>query len=128
MLTLSTKNKLGFIDGSVVKPDVTAVDYKAWERCNDLVCSWLLNNLDDSIAQSVLYFKIAKDIWDDLEDRFGSTSMTQAFTLEQQLFELTQGSKSVSDYFTAIRSLWDALNDDDPNPYCICNKCTCNVN
>ena len=112
----------------MVKPDVTAADYKAWERCNDLVCSWLLNNLDDSIAQSVLYFKIAKDIWDDLEDRFGSTSMTQAFTLEQQLSELTQGSKSVSDYFTAIRSLWDALNDVDPNPYCICNKCTCNVN
>lgn len=37
MLSLSAKNKLGFVDGTVVKPDITSVDFKAWERCNDLV-------------------------------------------------------------------------------------------
>lgn len=79
ILTLSAKNKLGFVDGSVAKPAVTSVEFKAWERCNDLVCSWLLFNLDDVIAKSVLFLKIAREIWIDLEERFGFTSMTQVF-------------------------------------------------
>lgn len=53
MLSLSTKNTLGFLDGTVIKPDVTSGDYKAWGRCNDLVCSWLLCNLKDSIVRIV---------------------------------------------------------------------------
>ncbi|XP_074373899.1 uncharacterized protein LOC141714267 [Apium graveolens] len=105
MLSLSAKNKLGFVDGSVAKPEITSVDYKAWERCNDLVCSWLLCNIDDSISRSVLFFKTAREIWFDLEDRFGYASMTQIFTLEQQLSELSQGSKNVSDFFTEIKAL-----------------------
>lgn len=32
ILTLSAKNKLGFVDGSVAKPAVTSVEFKAWER------------------------------------------------------------------------------------------------
>lgn len=38
MLSLSAKNKLDFVDGTFMKPDVGSVDFKAWERCNDLVC------------------------------------------------------------------------------------------
>lgn len=32
MHSLSAKNKLGFVDGSIVKPDATSNDHKAWER------------------------------------------------------------------------------------------------
>lgn len=59
MLSLSAKNKLGFVDGSIIKPDAGSLDFKAWERCNDLVCSWLLCNLDESLSRSVLFFKTA---------------------------------------------------------------------
>lgn len=38
MLSLSSKNKLGFVDGTMTKPEVNSHDYKASERCNDLVC------------------------------------------------------------------------------------------
>lgn len=71
MLSVSAKNKLGFVDGTISKHVVNSVDYKAWERYNDLVCSWLLCNLDDSISKNVLFFKTEREIWLDLEDRFG---------------------------------------------------------
>lgn len=103
MLSLSAKNKLGFVDGTIVKTEIDSPEYKAWERCNDLVCSWLLCNLDDFISRSVLFFKTAREIWLDLEYRFGYNSMTQIFSLEQQLADLNQGSKSVSDFFTEIK-------------------------
>lgn len=82
-MNLSAKNKLGFFYETIVKPAVTSVDFKSWEKCNDLVCSWLLNNLDDSISKSVLFFKTAREIWTDLEDIFGYASMTQVYSLEQ---------------------------------------------
>lgn len=41
MLILSAKNKLGFVNGTVTAPEPTSPDYKAWERCNDLVISWI---------------------------------------------------------------------------------------
>lgn len=56
MLSLSAKNKLGFVDGTIAKPSVVSTEYKAWERFNDLVCSWLLCNLDESISRSVMFF------------------------------------------------------------------------
>ena len=127
MLSQSTKNKTGFVDGSIPKPASTATDFRAWERCNDLVCSLLLCNLDDSISSNVMFFKTAREIWLDLEDRYGSTSLTQLYSLEQRLADLSQGSMSVSNFFTEIKSVWDAMNEIDPLPCCICNKCTCNV-
>lgn len=55
LLTLSPKNKLGFGDGTSRKPtDENSVEFKAWSRCNDLVCSWILFNLDENIAGSVI--------------------------------------------------------------------------
>lgn len=85
MLSLSAKNKLCFVNGTIIVPDVGSTDYKAWERCNDLVISWILYNLDETIARSVLFLKTAREIWKDLEDRFGYASITQIYSLEQKL-------------------------------------------
>lgn len=38
MLTLSVKNKLGFVNGTISMLDVASIEYKAWQHCNDLVC------------------------------------------------------------------------------------------
>lgn len=62
ILTLSAKNKLGFVDGTIEVPDITSVEYKFWERCNNLVISWIISNLDDTIAKSVLFLQTAKEI------------------------------------------------------------------
>lgn len=127
ILSLSAKNKLGFVNGSVEKPEITSSEFKAWERCNDLVCSWLIFNLDDVRAKSVQFLKTAKDIWTDLNERFGYTSMTLVYSLEQQLTDLNQGADKISEFFTKVKTLWDAITDANPLPQCICQKCTCQL-
>ncbi|XP_074346317.1 uncharacterized protein LOC141685090 [Apium graveolens] len=127
MLTLSAKNKLMFVNGTVVRPATGTTEYKAWERCNDLVISWILFNLDETIARSVLFLKSARELWKDLEDRFGFASITQIYSLEQKLSELTQGQQSVSEFYTRIKTLWDSIDDIQPLPTCVCttSNCTC---
>ncbi|XP_074374407.1 uncharacterized protein LOC141714809 [Apium graveolens] len=62
MLMLSAKNKLSFVNGTIVVPILGTDEYKTWERCNDLVISWILFNLDETIAHSVFFLKTARDI------------------------------------------------------------------
>jgi len=50
---LGTKNKLGFINGNIPVLD-------------HLVQSWLINSLSESIAQTVVFYDSALEIWHDL--------------------------------------------------------------
>ncbi|XP_075084716.1 uncharacterized protein LOC142167971 [Nicotiana tabacum] len=71
MLTvLSAKNKLGLITGKITKPQLDSPYYSFWERCNDMVIAWITNSLSKDITNSVMGFDTAKDIWDDINERF----------------------------------------------------------
>lgn len=74
LITLSAKNKLGFINGKCKKPDESDSTFAHWQRCNDMVTSWILNILDKEIAKSVIYMTTAKEIWKELEDRYGQAN------------------------------------------------------
>lgn len=102
-IALSAKNKLSFIDGSLSEPAVSSPTYKAWNRCNDMVISWLLNSLSKDIAESVLYSKTAKDIWKELEDRFGQCNGAKLFQLQKELSDLVQGNSDVAGYYTKVK-------------------------
>lgn len=113
ILILLAKNKLDFVNGTITALEVTSSDYSAWERCNSLVISWILFNLDETIAKSVLFLKSARSIWKDLEDRFGSSSITELYSLEQELAEISQNNQSVSEYYTKLKTVWDSIDDVD---------------
>lgn len=127
LLILSTKNKLGLVNGTLTMPATTSTDYNAWERCNSLVISWILFNIDEIIARSVLFLKTARAIWKDLEERFGCSSITELYSLEQQLMEVSQGTQSVSEFYTKIKTIRDSIDDVSPFPSCACTTCTCNL-
>ncbi|XP_033517648.1 uncharacterized protein [Nicotiana tomentosiformis] len=85
VIALSAKNKLGFINGSLVIPTADSGLQKHWARCNDMVLSWLLKSLSKEIAESVLYSQSAKDLGGgggggELENRFGQRQMGQKFS------------------------------------------------
>ncbi|KAG5009956.1 hypothetical protein JHK82_018579 [Glycine max] len=67
-MALVSKNKMGFLTGSIPIPSEIDPIYPHWERCNTLLMSWLLNSLSPSIAQSVVFFERAIDTWTDLRE------------------------------------------------------------
>ncbi|XP_049361514.1 uncharacterized protein LOC125826237 [Solanum verrucosum] len=67
---LSVKNKTGFINGKVLKPPLDSPGFAQWERCDDMVTSWILNSLSKDLRDSLQYVDNAKELWDELvEDR-----------------------------------------------------------
>ncbi|KAH0684608.1 hypothetical protein KY290_020928 [Solanum tuberosum] len=123
LIALSAKNKLGFINGGCSEPAATASDFSLWNRCNDMVTSWLLNSLSKDIAHSVIYSRTAKDLWTDLEQRFGQSNGAKLYHLQKEMTGLMQGSSDIAGYFTKLKRLWDEL--DSLNSH-ICCKCVCN--
>ena len=68
-LALSSRNKFGFVDGSIVEPDSSSSLYNSWSRCNTTEFSWLTNSLSLDLKASVMYINNARDLWIDLKDR-----------------------------------------------------------
>lgn len=81
IIALSARYKLCFDDGTLTTPESSDPKFKVWTRCNNPVISWILASLQPSIASSVLYFKTAKDILIDLEERFSQSSGPQLYSV-----------------------------------------------
>ncbi|XP_019053765.1 PREDICTED: uncharacterized protein LOC104600170 [Nelumbo nucifera] len=69
MNALWAKNKIGFVDRTILKPDQTKpVELVAWKKCNLMVISWICNALTKDLHDSVAYMDDSqmKAIWDEL--------------------------------------------------------------
>lgn len=108
-IQLMSKRKLGFVDGSVVKSTTDATDATQWETCNNMVISWLHNNISDSVKRSILFINLASEVWKQLERRFMLTNGSRKYKLSKDLFSLRQNDLSVADYYTAMSTLWEEI-------------------
>ncbi|XP_070040888.1 uncharacterized protein [Nicotiana tomentosiformis] len=124
LIALSAKNKVGFINGTVAPPPVTSKDYQPWLRCNDMVTSWLLNSLSKEIGDNVIYSNSAREMWINLEHRFGQSNGAKLYHLQKELSSLSQGTSDIASYFTKLKRLWDELDSLNSNVKCTCT-CIC---
>ena len=114
---------MDFIDNSLPKPTYDDVLQKAWERYNNMVIGWLIASLDRTLAKSIMYYSITSEIWKDLEDRFGQSSYSQLYALQEELAALTQtNGMLVAEYFTKAKSLWDEFDNLSPILTCTCKN------
>ncbi|KAL5572020.1 hypothetical protein UlMin_021617 [Ulmus minor] len=119
-MALIAKNKIGFVDRSISRPEDDDSLLSFWFRCNNMVMSWILNAVSKDIADSIMYVNNACDMWTDLHERFHQSNGPRIFQLKQQIHALVQGSNDVSSYFTKLKTLWDELSDFRPFPACHC--------
>ncbi|KAJ0547746.1 putative retrotransposon gag domain, retrotransposon Copia-like protein [Helianthus annuus] len=124
---LFAKNKTGFIDGTMKKPEPTSTEYMPWMRCDAMIKGWLNTSMEKEIRNSVKYASTAEEIWSDLKERFGKESAPRAYELKQSLTNIRQDGASISAYYTKLRVLWDEIQSVLPIPKCSCNGCTYNV-
>ncbi|KAH0770678.1 hypothetical protein KY290_014659 [Solanum tuberosum] len=120
-LTLLTKNKLGFVDGTIKHASYT-VDFenKQWDRCNAIVLSWLMSNVSKELVSGILFRADASLVWNDLKERFDKVNMSRIFHLHKAIVTHTQGTSPVSVYYSKLKDLWDEFDSIVPPPSCNC--------
>jgi hypothetical protein len=92
---LGAKMKLNFIDGTIHVPaDAFDPSFRAWNRCNQLVSSWILNSVSPSIAQSVVFLENVVDIWTELRERFSQGDLIRISELQHEIYAALQGTRS----------------------------------
>ncbi|KAF3618019.1 putative filament-like plant protein 6-like [Capsicum annuum] len=109
------KNKAGFINGKVQKLNVDSPEFAQWERCNDMVTSWILNSLSKDLSDSLQFVINAKELWDELEARYDQTNGARLYQLQQEINNLTQGTLDITGYYTNARRLWEGMSALDAN-------------
>ena len=109
-LVVRGKGKIGYLDGSIPQPDKSDSSFPSWDIHNSMVMSWLINSMEESIAEIYLLYPTAKAIWDvvslaysDLEDS------SQLFDLRTRSRQLRQADSSVTHYFNHLKKLWQEL-------------------
>ncbi|XP_061354034.1 uncharacterized protein LOC133298729 [Gastrolobium bilobum] len=126
-MALISKNKLAFVNGSISVPEISDQRYAAWERCNTKVLSWLHRSITDFISHSMLWMDRVVDVWKDLKERFSQSYIFRISDLHDEFFRLHQGDKSISDYYTQLKILWDELENLQPTPSCKCIRPCCTI-
>jgi len=114
IIALTAKNKLGFVDGSIVKLAPTASTYLPWIRCNIMVLSWILNSISKDITASVIYLNTVQEIWLDLKERFSHKNGPRIYQIQKSISTLSQENLSISAYYTKLKALWEELNNYSP--------------
>ncbi|KAK6162863.1 hypothetical protein DH2020_002704 [Rehmannia glutinosa] len=95
-IALSVKNKLSFIDGSLLRPpDTDVLLLNSWIRNNNVVISWIINSISKEISVSILFSESARDIWLDLQERFQQSNGPRLFQLRRDLLILKQDNISI---------------------------------
>ncbi|XP_075109085.1 uncharacterized protein LOC142180882 [Nicotiana tabacum] len=121
---LSVKNKLGFINKECKRLDPDSSKFRLWERCDDMVTSWILNSLAKEIADNVEYVADAFELWRELEDRYDQTNGTKLYQIQKEINDLSQRALDVTSYYTKMKKFWEELNTLIAKSHCTCN-CSC---
>ena len=124
MRALSVKNKLGFIDGSCEKSSTNSPLLCQWQRCDDMVTSWILNSLTKEVSDSVEYVSNSAELWKELEDTYDQTNGEKLYQIQKEINDLTQGVLDITVYYTRMKKLWEELNTLNVKNHCSC-VCVC---
>ena len=117
-MALIAKNKFGFVLGSCARPLATSPLAGQWDRCDKMVISWLLNAVVKDIGQSLLFSSTARDVWLQLERRFGEVDSTKLFRVQRDLCLISQESFLSCRLFHSDQETMDDYNSLIAIPHC----------
>ena len=89
-----------------------------------MVISWILNSVSKNIADSILFFSTASEIWNELHQRYEQSDGVVIYQMQQQLYSLSQGVDDFTSYFTKFTKIWDEIRMIQSSPNYTCGAAT----
>ena len=85
-ITLSSRGKMKYVNGTAPAPSITDLKYEAWEIENYSDMALLLNSMEREISRTYLLLPTARDIWLAVQKAYSKVGFTsQIFQLKQQI-------------------------------------------
>ncbi|KAH0678489.1 hypothetical protein KY284_019574 [Solanum tuberosum] len=119
-LGLLGKSKLGFVDGKHPREVFPSSLHDLWEKCNAIVLSWIINSIRKDLLSSVIYASNASKVWIDLKERFDKVDGSRIHYFHKEIHTMSQGTSTVSSYYSRLRECWDEFDAIMPCPGCNC--------
>ncbi|XP_016450931.2 uncharacterized protein LOC107775693 [Nicotiana tabacum] len=81
-----------------------------------------MNSVAKGFLGGIMYASSAQTVWEDLAERFNKVDGSRTFNLHKEIATLTQGSASLSVYFSKLKALWEEFEALVPAPGYDCPK------
>ncbi|KAL2252518.1 UNVERIFIED_CONTAM: hypothetical protein Sindi_0046500, partial [Sesamum indicum] len=75
-----------------------------------------------------MYVASSRELWLELEARFGESNSPMIYQFHREIGEVMQGNMTTTEYYTKLKRLWDEHMCLAPTPKCICTGCSCGIN
>ncbi|KAJ0927359.1 hypothetical protein HanRHA438_Chr04g0181931 [Helianthus annuus] len=99
------------------KPTNEKYCYEQWEQDDLVVFSWLIQNIEPSLASNLTEFPTAKTLWDALVVTYSSgKDKLQTFNLHVKANEIKQNGAPLEDFWIIMQGIWGEIERRDPNP------------
>jgi hypothetical protein len=109
-LALGGRSKLSFIDESTPSPDKESPDYASWLSKDQLVRSWILNSMDQPLAEIFSYSDSAAHLWTSVRDMYGQqNNSARIFELQRDIVNLQQSGKPFVQLLGNLKRMWNEL-------------------
>ncbi|XP_075518111.1 uncharacterized protein LOC142552274 [Primulina tabacum] len=79
-----------------------------------------MSSVSKEIFSGIIYCTEASAVWTDLKERFDKICGSRIFSLHREISHLSQGSSSISMYFSNLKKLWDEYSSLVTLPSCGC--------
>ncbi|XP_047312774.1 uncharacterized protein LOC124916085 [Impatiens glandulifera] len=118
-LALSTKIKIGFIDGSFPRP-VDPEDERQWGIVDSMVRAWMMNTIDVRLQRRFQSTKTSRDLWLEMKSRYEWNNGPRRYYLQKDIVILQQRKNDLEEYDSKVRLLWEEMMSLKPLRRCRC--------
>ena len=81
---LQAKRKLGFINGTLKKPDEGSPDLENWLAVNSMLVGWIRTSIQPKVRSTVTYISDAHQFWSNLKERFSVGNTVRIHQIKAQ--------------------------------------------
>ncbi|KAM0071101.1 putative transcription factor interactor and regulator CCHC(Zn) family [Helianthus debilis subsp. tardiflorus] len=98
-------------------PDKKEEGFEQWEQDDLIVFSWLIQNIEPSIAGNLTEFPTVKSLWDALTITYSSgRDKLQTFNLHVKANDIKQNGSTLENFWITLQGIWGEIERIDPNP------------
>ncbi|XP_071731015.1 uncharacterized protein [Rutidosis leptorrhynchoides] len=102
---------------TTVAPETSEEGYEQWEQDDLVVFSWLIQNIEPTLASNLTEYPTAKALWDALVVTYSSgKDKLQNFDLHVKANDIKQKDQSLEDLWITMQGIWGEIDRRDPNP------------